>query len=183
MPSGTVVTRFNFNRPKWFGGFFGFTRRHNQPGNCLYDAEAMGRVISPEDLNRLAGPMYLLTPVLCYHMAITIYLALSVLLGIMQLGFNWLIEFAFLDIAPSNGYLHTLGILWYCVWIAGLVVVVPLYYVSLVNVHRYFGEGTDPIFRELRVKVRLVMGEPSKFVLIPGFKKVEGLEIISGSDI
>jgi len=55
---GTTITRFNYNRPKWFGGFFGWPYKHNLPGNCSYDAEAVSRIISAEDLNRLVEPMY-----------------------------------------------------------------------------------------------------------------------------
>lgn len=52
-PEGTTITRFNYNRPKWFGGFFGHPIKHNRPGNCVYDAETLSRVISAEDLNRM----------------------------------------------------------------------------------------------------------------------------------
>ena len=130
-PSGTTITRFNYNRPKWFGGFFGFHYRHNQPGNCQYDADAVGRIASPEVLNELVEPLYLKTPVLAYHIAITIFLCFSVLLTVLQQGFYWLIEFMFLDINPGNGYLHTLGILWYCIWLIGLFVIIPLYFVAV----------------------------------------------------
>lgn len=90
-PTGTVITRFNYNRPKWFGGFFGHPGKHNTSGNCCYDADALARVISPEDLNKLVEPMYTITPIFAYHLAITIFLALSVLLTVLQQGFNALI--------------------------------------------------------------------------------------------
>jgi hypothetical protein len=38
-PSGSVVTRFNYHRPKWFGGFFGDPNNHNKSGNCRYGPE------------------------------------------------------------------------------------------------------------------------------------------------
>ena len=135
----------------------------------------MAKVISPEDMNRLVEPMYLMTPVLGYHLAISIFLAFSILLTILQQGFNWLIEFAFLNISPSNSYLHTLGILWYCIWGIGLFTIIPLYYVSLNNIERYFRDASDPIFEELHVRVRVKKDEPGKFVLIPGFKKLDAL--------
>lgn len=177
-PTGTTITRFNYHRPKWFGGFFGFSYRHNQPGNCTYDADAVGRIITPENLNTVIEPLYLKTPILAYHMAITIFLALSVLLTLLQQGLYWLIEFAFLDLNPGNGYLHTLGILWYCLWIIGLFTIIPLYYVSIWHVEVFFREG-DPSFEEYRVKFNVKKDPPGKFVLIPGFKRIDALEIVS----
>ena len=50
---GTTITRFNYHRPKWFGGFFGFAYRHNQPGNCQYDTDAVTRMITPDNLNKI----------------------------------------------------------------------------------------------------------------------------------
>jgi len=44
---GVLITRFNYNRPKWFGGFFGDPKNHNKPGNCVYDPEAMNKIIAP----------------------------------------------------------------------------------------------------------------------------------------
>mgnify|MGYP000985909278 FL=1 len=44
---GVVITRLNYNRPKWFGGFFGSPEKHNKSGNCVYDANAMAKIISP----------------------------------------------------------------------------------------------------------------------------------------
>lgn len=138
-PQGTVITRFNYNRPKWFGGFFGDPDKHNKNGNCCYDSEAMNSIITPENLNRLVEPLYTMTPVLSYHMAITIFLAFSVLLTVLQQGFNALIEFAFItSIDNNNWYLHTLGVIWYCVWGVGLFTIIPLYYVSLHHIERYF---------------------------------------------
>jgi hypothetical protein len=176
---GTEVTRFNYNRPKWFGGFFGFDNKHNTTGNCRYDAAAMGAVLSPQDLNRLVEPMYLMTPVLAYHLSITIFLAFSLLLTLLQQGFYWLVEFAFLDIAPSSEYLHTLGVIWYVVWALGLLVICPLYFVAVNNIEQYFRAGSDPIFEELRVQVKIKKDQPGKFVLIEGFKKIDALEIVS----
>ena len=34
---GAVVIRFNYHRPKWFGGFFGHAKDHNNVGNCRYN--------------------------------------------------------------------------------------------------------------------------------------------------
>ena len=102
-------------------------------------------MVSPEDLNKLVEPLYLRTPVLIYHIAITIFLALSVLLTVLQQGLYWLVEFAFLDINPGNGYLRTLGILWYCLWGISIFVIIPLYYASIWHVENYF-RGGDPIF-------------------------------------
>jgi len=45
--SGVIVTRFNYHRPKWFGGFFGAPNTHNHSGFCSYDAEEMKRLITP----------------------------------------------------------------------------------------------------------------------------------------
>ena len=89
--------------------------------------------------------MYLKTPVLAYHMAITIFLALSVLLTVMQQGLYWLVEFTFLDINPGNDYLRTLGILWYCLWVIAFFVIIPLYYVAIWHIETFFREN-DPIF-------------------------------------
>lgn len=51
----------------------------------------MNSIITPENLNRLVEPLYTMTPILSYHMAITIFLAFSVLLTALQQGFNALI--------------------------------------------------------------------------------------------
>jgi hypothetical protein len=178
-PRGTVITRFNYNRPKWFGGFFGEPSKHNTSGNCVYDKDAMARVISPEDLNKLVEPMYLITPIFAYHLAITIFLALSVLLTFLQQGFNLLIEFAFItSLDQNNYYLRTLGIIWYCVWGIGLFTIVPLYYVSVHHVERYFRDSQGPIFTELRVKAIVNKSAPNKFLLIDGFKKLDSIEIV-----
>ena len=99
----------------------------------------MVRILSPEDLNRLVEPLYTITPILAYHMAITIFIAFSILLTVLQQGFNVLIEFAFItSLDHDNWYLHTLGIIWYCVWGVGLFTIVPLYYVSIHHFERYF---------------------------------------------
>lgn len=50
---GIVITRFNYNRPKWFGGFFGDPQNHNKAGNCKYSAEDMASIIKPEELNKM----------------------------------------------------------------------------------------------------------------------------------
>jgi hypothetical protein len=86
--SGSLITRFNYNRPKWFGGFFGNPKDHNKSGNCKYTSEV---VLSPEELNKLIEPLYLMTPVLAYHLAITIFIALSLLITILQQSYNYLI--------------------------------------------------------------------------------------------
>ena len=122
--------------------------------------------------------MYLKTPILAYHAAITIFLALSVLLTVMQQGLYWLVEFTFLDINPGNGYLRTLGIMWYCLWAIGLFTIVPLYYVSIWHVENFFREG-DPSFEEFRVKFNVKKDKPGKFVLIPGFKRIDSLELVA----
>jgi hypothetical protein len=88
---GVKVTRFNYNRPKWFGGFFGDPLNHNKSGNCIYNEEEMKPLLNAERLNELAEPIYLMTPVLAYHLAITIFCALSVVLTLMQQFFNYLI--------------------------------------------------------------------------------------------
>lgn len=80
-----------------------------------------------------------MTPVLAYHLAITIFVALSVLLTIMQQGFNYLISFGFITtVDANNSYLHALGIIWYIVWAVGLFTIIPLYYVSVHNIERFF---------------------------------------------
>jgi len=100
--------------------------------------------------------MYTMTPVLAYHLAISIFCALSVLLTAMQQSFNYLIEFGFVTNAdPNNSYLHALGIVWYVVWALGLITIIPLYYVSVNNIERYFVEGGNEKFRELRVNVKI----------------------------
>lgn len=178
-PQGTVITRFNYNRPKWFGGFFGEPSKHNTTGNCTYDKDAMARVLSPEDLNRLVEPMYQIKPIFAYHLAITIFLAISVLLTLMQQGFNLLIEFAFItSLDQNNYYLRTLGIIWYCIWAVAFFVIIPLYYVTVQHVERYFRDSNDPIFSQLRVKVSVNKSAPNKFLLIDGFKKLDSIEIV-----
>lgn len=87
-PSGPLITRINYNRPKWFGGMLGEPKNHNTSGNCRYP-EDLG--ISAEDLNKLLEPIYTMTPVLAYHLAITIFVALSVLVTLLQQGYNYLI--------------------------------------------------------------------------------------------
>ena len=124
--------------------------------------------------------MYTLTPVLAYHITITVFLALSLVLTFLQFGFNAIIEFAFIsNLDPGNTYLHALGVVWYCTWGIGLVVIIPLYYVSIYHMERYLREGKDPIFEELRVKVNVKKNEGGRFVLIPGFKKMDSIEIVS----
>jgi hypothetical protein len=34
---GVEVTRINYNRPKWFGGLFGYAEQHNKSSNCRYN--------------------------------------------------------------------------------------------------------------------------------------------------
>lgn len=173
----TVVTRFNYHRPKWFGGFFGPPNMHNKPGHCTYDPEAMRDVLSPEDMNLLLEEMYTMTPVLAYHLAITVFLALSVLLTALQQGFNYLIEFGFItSVSPTNGYLQTLGYIWYVTWVLGVITIVPLYYVSLFNIERYFTDSDAKPFKDLQVKATVHKDPPGKFLLIPGFKKIDKLE-------
>jgi len=48
---GVVITRFNYNRPKWFGGFFGSPAHHNKSGNCHYNEEEMRPLLTAEQLN------------------------------------------------------------------------------------------------------------------------------------
>lgn len=91
--------------------------------------------ISGEDLNRLIEPIYTMTPVLAYHLAITIFVALSVLITLLQQGYNFLIEFRFVDNTADNvSFLQTMGVIWYAIWVVGVVSIVPLYYVTLHNV-------------------------------------------------
>lgn len=88
--TGTVVTRFNYHRAKWFGGFFGGVEIHNKSGGCAYSSE-LSSIITPENLNKLVEPMYTMTPVLAYHLSITIFVALSVLITLLQQSYNWLV--------------------------------------------------------------------------------------------
>jgi len=85
-------------------------------------------------------------PVLAYHLAISIFLALSVLLTLLQQGYNYLVEFGFITNTTSSGsYLRTLGYIWYVTWVLGVFTIVPLYYVSLNTIERFFlddGNGT-----------------------------------------
>lgn len=83
------------------------------------------------------------------------------------------------SITYDNGYLRTLGIIWYCVWGIGLFTIIPLYYVAVHHVERYFRDCNDPIFSELGVRVNIKKGETSKFLLIEGFKKLEAIEIVA----
>lgn len=176
-PSGAVVTRFNYHRAKWFGGFFGNPKYHNKPGNCVY-SEQLTSIISAENLNKLVEPMYTMTPVLAYHLAITIFVALSVLITLLQQAYNWLVEFAIVN-GGGSGYLQTLGVIWYIIWVLGVVTIVPLYYVSLHNVERFFVEENEKSFKELGVSVKIIKNPPSKFLLIPGFKRIDSLEFSS----
>lgn len=76
-----------------------------------------------------------MTPVLAYHLAITIFVALSVLITLLQQGYNFLIEFRFVDNTADNvSFLQTMGVIWYAIWVVGVVSIVPLYYVTLHNV-------------------------------------------------
>lgn len=119
--------------------------------------------------------MYTMTPVLAYHLAITIFVALSVLITLLQQGYNWLIEFSFVA-AGDGGYLRTLGVIWYITWVLGIVTIVPLYYVTLHNVEQFFIQGNQGSFRELGVSVKINKNPPTKFLLIPGFKRIDSLE-------
>ena len=157
---GTTITRFNYNRPKWFGGFFGWPYKHNLPGNCLYDPETVSRIISPENLNRMVEPMYEIGTVMAYHMAITIFLVLSVLLLLIQQGYSLLVEFAFMDLG-TNSFMKAVGIIWYIVWGLGLVTIVPLYFLAVQQIEKYFRDADDPIFRELGVRVNIRKEDPS----------------------
>jgi len=85
----------------------------------------------------------------------------------MQQGFNFLIEYAFLDISDSGApFLKTLGVVWYCIWVIGFFTIIPLYYVSIHNIEHYFKESSDKIFEEFRVRVKITKDPPSKFLLI-----------------
>lgn len=120
--------------------------------------------------------MYKIRPVFAYHLAITIFCALSVLLTVMQQAFNYLIEFGFVTSSdPNNSYLRALGVIWYVVWGLGLVTIIPLYYVSINSIERYFVDGESDKFRKLGVKVQIRKDPPSKFLLIDGFKKIDKL--------
>jgi hypothetical protein len=122
--------------------------------------------------------MYTMTPVLAYHLSITIFVALSVVVTLLQQGYNWLIEFS-IATGGGTGYLQTLGIIWYVVWVLGVVTTIPLYYVSLHNIERFFIEENERSFRELGVSVKIIKNPPSKFLLIPGFKRIDSLEFSS----
>ena len=173
-PTGAVVTRFNYHRPKWFGGFFGEPVNHNKSGNCTYPP-ALTDVISAENLNKLVEPMYTMTPILAYHLSITVFLALSVLTTVLQQGYTWFESFAIIT-GTSASYLHALGIIWYITWVLGVVVIVPLYYVSLHNVERFFVEENEKSFKDLGVRVKIHKNPPGRFLLIPGFKRIDSLE-------
>jgi len=85
----------------------------------------------------------------------------------MQQGLNFLIEYAFVDISNSAGpFLRTLGIIWYCIWVIGFFTIIPLYYVSIHNIERYFKDSSDKIFEEFKVRVQITKDPPSKFLLI-----------------
>lgn len=138
----------------------------------------MARILTPEDLNKLVEPLYTITPVLAYHLAITIFLAISVFLTVMQQGFNFLVEYAFITTFQSGStFLRALGIIWYITWGVGFFTIIPLYYVSLHNIERYFRESSDLVFQQLKVKVIVKKDQLNKFVLIDGFKKIDSLEI------
>ena len=132
---GVVVTRFNYHRPKWFGGFFGFAKNHNSPGNVKYEVENMGSIINAEGLNEMIEPIYEMAPVLAYHLAITIFLGLSLLLTTLTQGYNLLLQFAIIDSAHASWeYFRVIGVVWYLCWGLGVLVIVPLYYVALNNI-------------------------------------------------
>ena len=77
--------------------------------------------------------MYLMTPVFCFHLSITIFLALSLLLTALQQSYNYLVEFRIIT-GGGVSYLQTIGILWYVIWVLGAFVIIPLYYVSIHNI-------------------------------------------------
>jgi len=115
---------------------------------------------------------------MAYHMAITIFLALSVVLLLMQQGYSLLTEFIFLDLGTSN-FMQIVGIIWYIVWGIGLLVIIPLYFFAVQAIEKYFRDADDPIFGELRVRVGIKKDEPSDKVLIEGFKKIDALDILN----
>jgi hypothetical protein len=81
------------------------------------------------------------------------------------------------NVDPNNSYLHALGIIWYIVWGVGLITIIPLYYVSVNNIERYFLEGGNEKFQELGISIKINKKAPGKFLLIEGFKKIDSLEI------
>lgn len=119
--------------------------------------------------------MYTMTPVLAYHLAITIFVALSIFLTFMQQAYNWLVEFSIVT-GSGASYLQTLGIIWYVTWALGLFTIVPLYYVTLHNVERFFVDENERSFRDLGVRVKINKNPESKWLLIPGFKRIDSLE-------
>ena len=131
-------------------------------------------------MNKLVEPLYKVTPFFAYHVAITAFVALSIILTLLQQGFNYLISFGFISsVDPNNYYLRTLGIIWYVVWGVGFFSIVPLYFVSLQHVENYFISCENRVFGEMRVRVRVKKDAPNKFLFIDGFKKIDSLEIVS----
>ena len=65
------------------------------------------------------------------------------------------------------------------IWGIGFFTIIPLYYVSVHCIERYFRDCEDRIFQDLRVKVHVKKDQPNKFLLIDGFKKIDSLEIAS----
>lgn len=96
---------------------------------------------------------------------------MSVLITLLQQGYNILIEFWIVN-GTSDSYLRTLGVIWYIVWGLGIFIAVPLYYVTLHNVERFFTEENDKSFRDLGISVKINKTKPSKFLLIPGFQRI-----------
>jgi hypothetical protein len=60
-----------------------------------------------------------------------------------------------------------------------LVTIVPLYYVTIHNVERYFRDCSHKVFDEMRVRLKIKRDQPNKFLIIDGFKKIDSLEIVS----
>ena len=122
----------------------------------------------------MVEPIYEMTPVLFYHLAITIFIGLSVLLTALQQGYNILLQFGIVDSAHASWeYFRVIGIIWYICWALGFLTIIPLYYVALNNIERFFVENAN----SLPVNVTINKNPPSKFLLIPGFKKIDWLEI------
>jgi len=74
-----------------------------------------------------------MTPVFSFHLSITIFLAMSLLLTALQQSYNYLVEFRIIT-GEGAAYLQTIGIVWYVTWALGALVIVPLYYVSIHNI-------------------------------------------------
>jgi hypothetical protein len=51
----------------------------------------------------------------------------------LQQSYNYLVEFRIIT-GGGASYLQAIGIIWYVVWILGVVVIIPLYYVSIHNI-------------------------------------------------